>query len=172
HLIERKNNSESSGCKRFAPPRGSPRPPSWDNSSPLSRIFPAGGNSKTIWLRHSFIFAVERCRCVCSQDHVESGQTTSRWALTGPGLSSNYNRYSCKTRRVLDEDEVPVCLRAGLMAFVSNLDSSRRLGRAPGCRTARRRSLPRDSGGEHRSQRENHRRLGEDRRGLARPGEY
>jgi len=55
--------------------------------------FPADGNSKTIWLRHSFIFAVERCRCVCSQEHIESGQTAPRLALTGPALSSNYNRY-------------------------------------------------------------------------------
>src|SRR5713226_6932479 len=90
----------------------------------------------------------------CSQGHVESGQKVPCLALTVPALSSNYDRYRLQTRRVLDEDEIPVCLRSGATAFVANRDSSRRLGRPPSRWATRGRSLPSNSSGEHSSQRE------------------
>src|SRR5256885_12838897 len=49
-------------------------------------------------------------------------------------LSSNVPDTTCtgyKLRRVLDEDEVPVCLRAGLTAFVASGDPNGGLRRAP-----------------------------------------
>src|SRR5260370_11655972 len=92
----------------------------------------------------------------CSQGHVESGQKVPCLALTVQALSSNYDTYRLKTRRVLDEDEIPVRLRAGAIAFDSNRDSGGRLARPSSRGAARGRSLPRHSAGAHTSRSHTH----------------